>query len=140
VYAFPLRLRQETIGALNLFRAEPGAFDDADISTAQALADVATIGILQERKVTRAEDRADQLQHALHSRVVIEQAKGILAERWDVRPDEAFDALRRYARRQSRRLHDVARQVIAGSVAIEPPGSDGHASPAPSGASLQANG
>lgn len=113
-YAFPLRLRDDCIGALNLYRDEPGDFDDDDARLAQAFADVAAIGILQERKVTRAERRAEQLQHALDSRVVIEQAKGIIAERHGVPLSDAFDALRRHARSNNRRVWDVCHDVIDG--------------------------
>jgi GAF domain-containing protein len=81
VQALPMRLRDQVIGALNLFRADPGTFDQAEVRVGQALADVATIGLLHERNVRRSETVAEQLQAALNSRVVIEQAKGKLAER-----------------------------------------------------------
>lgn len=112
VHAFPLRLREDRIGALNLYRDSPGAFHADDVRLAQALADVAAIGILQERKVRAAEERADQLQHALDSRVVIEQAKGVLAERAGISPAEAFERLRRHARNRSEKVSDVCRLVI----------------------------
>jgi GAF domain-containing protein len=112
VYAFPLRLRDDRIGALNLYRAAPGAFRDEDVRLAQAMADVATIGILQVRKLESAEQRAGQLQHALDSRVVIEQAKGIVSARRDVSVDEAFHAIRRHARSHGRNIHEVARSII----------------------------
>jgi transcriptional regulator with GAF, ATPase, and Fis domain len=113
VVALPLRLRNETIGALNLFRAEPGALLEGDRSLAQALADVATIGILQERGSSRRELLARQLQEALSSRIVIEQAKGVLAERADVHVDAAFQLLRGYARSHGLQLSEVARRVVA---------------------------
>ena len=113
-YAFPLRLRDNCVGALNLYRDEPGAFEDDDVRLAQAFADVATIGILQERKVTRAEQRAEQLQQALDARIVIEQAKGILAERHGVTPGQAFDRLRRHARSNQLRVRDVCHDILAG--------------------------
>src|ERR1700710_1740632 len=81
VHALPLRLRQESIGALNLFHRRPGPLPEADLSLGQALADVATIGILQERAIRRGEVINEQLQTALNNRVIIEQAKGVIAER-----------------------------------------------------------
>jgi transcriptional regulator with GAF, ATPase, and Fis domain len=115
VHALPLRLRASVIGALNLFCAHPGALSDADARTGQALADVATIGILAQRGLYQAELLADQLQQALNSRVTIEQAKGVLAERRGITVDAAFDLLRAYARRRNLHLSDVARQVADGS-------------------------
>ena len=113
VVALPLRLRNETIGALNLFRADPGPLVEEDRSLAQALADVATIGILQERGSSRRERLARQLQEALSSRIVIEQAKGVLAERAGVHVDAAFQLLRSYARSHGLQLSEVARRVVA---------------------------
>ena len=116
VYALPMRLRDETIGALNLFHREPEALTDARLRLAQALADVATIGILQQRAVQRGADLADQLQTALNSRLIIEQAKGVLAEREQVDMATAFDLLRRYARRNRRKLSEVAVAVVSGEL------------------------
>jgi transcriptional regulator with GAF, ATPase, and Fis domain len=113
VVALPLRLRDDTIGALNLFRAAPGALLEGDRSLAQGLADVATIGILQERGSRRREVLARQLQEALTSRVVIEQAKGVIAERLGVHVDEAFELMRGYARPRGQQLSDVARRVVS---------------------------
>lgn len=114
-YAFPLRLRGDRIGALNLYRAEPGPFFPGDIRLAQAFADVASIGILQQRKVSVAEQRSEQLQHALNSRIVIEQAKGVVAERQGIDPNEAFRRLRTYARSHGLKLRDVCTRVMAGA-------------------------
>ncbi|HMD91341.1 MAG TPA: GAF and ANTAR domain-containing protein [Trebonia sp.] len=121
VQALPMRLRDQVIGALNLFRAEPGAFDPADLRIAQALADVATIGLLHERNVRRRETVAEQLQAALNSRVVIEQAKGKLAERLGIDMDRAFTMLRDYARNTNQHLTDVARDFVASGTTEFPP-------------------
>jgi GAF domain-containing protein len=122
VEALPMRLRDQVIGALNLFRAEPGPFNPADLRIAQALADVATIGLLHERNVRRRETVAEQLQAALNSRVVIEQAKGKLAERLSIDMDRAFTMLRDYARNANLHLTDVARDfVTAGTTDFPPP-------------------
>lgn len=110
--AFPLRLRDQTIGALNLLRCPTGDFSEADIALGQALADMAAIGILQERAVADAELRSGQLQHALDSRVVIEQAKGMLAERLDIPAAEAFARMRDHSRSHNTKLREVCRQVI----------------------------
>ena len=121
VEARPMRLRAQVIGALNLFRAEPDPLQPADLRIAQALADVATIGLLQERNVRRSETVAEQLQAALNSRVVIEQAKGKLAERLSIDMDRSFNMLRDYARNTNQRLTDVARAFVEGASAEFPP-------------------
>lgn len=114
VAALPMRLRADTIGALNLFRHRPGMLRAEDLAVGQALADVATIGILQERALRRSEVLAQQLQAALDSRVVIEQAKGVLAERLHIGVDEAFAHLRAYARSANQHLAGVARALLEG--------------------------
>lgn len=119
LHALPLRLRGEPIGTLNLFHREPGPLPAADLALGQALADIATIGILSERAVRRGEVVNEQLQTALTSRVVIEQAKGVLAERGRLSMDDAFDRLRRYARGHNLRLAEVARDVVATELADE---------------------
>ena len=98
VHALPLRLRGEPIGALNLFHRQPGPLPADDLALGQALADMATIGILSERAINRGEVLNEQLQTALNSRVIIEQAKGVLAERGSLGMDAAFDRLRGYSR------------------------------------------
>jgi GAF domain-containing protein len=113
VHALPLRLRGEAIGGMNLFHTRPGPLPAADLRLGQALADIATIGILQERAIRHGEILTEQLQHALNARVVIEQAKGVLAQLGNVPMDLAFDRLRRYARSNNLLLGDVARQVVA---------------------------
>ncbi|MDG4857972.1 GAF and ANTAR domain-containing protein [Streptomyces sp. T-3] len=112
VQAVPMRLRDEVVGALNLFRAAPGPFDPLGASIAQALADVATISLLQQRSTQRNTVLNEQLQTALNSRVLIEQAKGKLAERQNIDMEQAFSALRGYARAHHLRLSDLARAFI----------------------------
>ncbi|MFP3901610.1 MAG: GAF and ANTAR domain-containing protein [Acidimicrobiia bacterium] len=124
VHAVPMRLRDTVIGALNLFQIEPGRMPEADIDTARALADVATIAILQHRATVGSQVVNEGLNHALTSRIVIEQAKGVIAERSGVTMQRAFAALRAYARNRNLRLADVAHGVIDGSLrvpALEPP-------------------
>jgi hypothetical protein len=110
-----MRLREQVIGALNLFRAGPGPFDPADVRIGQALADVATISLLHERGMRRSDTLNEQLQTALNSRVLIEQAKGKLAERLSLDMDQAFTLLRDHARSRNRRLSDLAQAFIDGS-------------------------
>jgi GAF domain-containing protein len=119
VHALPLRLRGEAIGTLNLFHSQPGALPEADLALGQALADVATIGILSERAIRRGEVVTEQLQTALNSRVIIEQAKGVLAQHGGLSMDAAFDRLRRYARTHNARLSEVARKVVETELAAE---------------------
>ncbi|GAA1320597.1 GAF and ANTAR domain-containing protein [Pseudonocardia xinjiangensis] len=111
VHALPLRLRGQAIGALSLFHRTPGPLPPADLALGQALADVATIGILSERVIRRGEVVNEQLQSALTSRVIIEQAKGVIAHQLGLSMDAAFDRLRRHARSNNLRLSEVARQV-----------------------------
>jgi len=118
VHALALRCQDQVIGALNLFGTTPGAFSAVDLVSAQAMADVATIGILQQRAISEARILAEQLQSALNSRVIIEQAKGVLAERAQIDLDEAFGRLRRYARNNNSRLKDVAEAFIDGRVVM----------------------
>ncbi|MEU4242594.1 GAF and ANTAR domain-containing protein [Actinoplanes sp. NPDC026619] len=113
VHAFPLRLRQRVIGALNVFGATTGGnFDDSDVKIMQALADVATIGLMQERTIRRGAVLTEQLQLALNSRIIIEQAKGAIAQVHGVSVDEAFRRIRAYSRNNNRRLTDVAETIV----------------------------
>jgi len=118
VHAIPMRLRDQVIGTLNLFKTKPDELAPAVVVAATALVDVATIGILQERAVRQQEVVAGQLQIALNSRVIIEQAKGVLAERLQVTPDEAFVMLRRYARDHNHPLTKLSDDVIRGTARI----------------------
>ena len=114
--AIPMRLRGQVIGALNLFRTETGSLNDDDVLAAQALADIATIAILQNRETVAKQDLNAQLENALSSRIVIEQAKGMIAERRNIPADTAFTRLRSYARSHNLRLADVARRTIDGTL------------------------
>ena len=114
VTAVPMRLRNQTIGGLNMFSDTATLLAADDRELAQALADVATIGILQQRATHRTSVLAEQLQHALNSRVVIEQAKGVLAERDQLSMEGAFGALRKRARDNNLKLADVALAVVRG--------------------------
>lgn len=111
-HVFPLRLRDRAVGAMNLFHTSRQSLSPQDASLAQALADVATIALLQQRDLGHEQREKTQLQHALSTRIVIEQAKGILAERWTVSPETAYKALRAYARDQQLRVSHCARQII----------------------------
>lgn len=115
-HAVPLRLRGQVIGALNLFRTSTTPLTDEDAALAQALSDIATIGLLHERAFREHQELAEQLQHALDSRVLIEQAKGMLAERAGLSLAEAFATMRSYARCTGRGLSTVAHGVLDGSL------------------------
>jgi GAF domain-containing protein len=114
-HAVPMRLRAQVLGALNLFRAEPTMVERSDLAIAQAFADIATIALLQARAIHESHLVADQLEEALNSRILIEQAKGILSERGGVGMDEAFARLR-FARSRQRYLSDVAQEVVDGGL------------------------
>jgi GAF domain-containing protein len=116
VAAVPMRLRSQIIGALNLFSTDRTPLGQHDLAVAQAMADIATIGILQERTIHDSRAFSGQLEVALDSRVAIEQAKGIVAERNHVAVDEAFQQIRRYARHNNRLLSEIARQISAGTL------------------------
>jgi AmiR/NasT family two-component response regulator len=107
-----MRLREQVIGALNLFGTETGEMSTQDVRIVPGLADVATIGLLQERALRHSEGLTEQLQAALDSRTIIEQAKGTLAQIHGGTPDQAFERLRRYSRRHRAHLSQVARAVL----------------------------
>ncbi|WP_327634353.1 GAF and ANTAR domain-containing protein [Kribbella sp. NBC_00482] len=112
VQALPMRLRNTVLGAVNLFSKTTGELDADTITLGQALADAATIGIVHQRALARQEIVTEQLQTALNSRILIEQAKGFLSHSLDIAVDEAFDILRSYARANNRRLTEVAEDVV----------------------------
>jgi hypothetical protein len=136
VYAFPMRLRNQTIGALNLFSGTELSITDYDHGIAQALADIATIGILQQRSLSQVSLLAEQLQTALASRIMVEQAKGVVAEYSGVDMGAAFEALRSYSRKNHVKLGDVATRLVSRDLLpellieinpdrrIQPPASD----------------
>jgi uncharacterized protein YigA (DUF484 family) len=117
-HAFPLRLRSQTIGAVNLFSRANLRLDDSEIAVAQGLADIATIGLLQQRAVRHHEVLAEELHTALNSRIVIEQAKGMLAERTGLDVAASFSLMRDYSRRERRLLLDTAERVIEGTLSV----------------------
>lgn len=114
-HALPLRLRDTVVGALNLFADTPEPLADADVDLGRSLAEAAAIGILHQRAVAHGAEATVQLQRALTSRIMIEQAKGVLAERMQVHVDDAFTVLRDHARRHSLPLSEVARAVAEGA-------------------------
>lgn len=120
--AFPLRLRSQTVGALNLFGTGTALLDPPALAIGQALADVATIGLLHERAMRESRLLAEQLQIALDSRITLEQAKGVLAQQTGLSIDQAFEVLRTFARRHNLRLVEVARRVVAGELSGGSPG------------------
>ena len=112
VHAFPMRLREQVLGGLNVFHSTREEVTPEDMRVLQSLADMATIALIQERAVARAELVTEQLQLALNSRIVVEQAKGAVARAFGISVDEAFDVLRTHARQSRQRLTDVAHQVV----------------------------
>lgn len=120
VHAVPLRLRETTIGSLNLFHEKRGELSEFDLNAAQALADVATIGILQERTIQESEQVRQQLQHALDSRVVIEQAKGVVSYLNRISVSDAFALIRSYARSQRLGIGLVAEDIVARRLTLSP--------------------
>jgi GAF domain-containing protein len=114
--ALPLRLREATLGALNLLSVTRTPMGEADVIVARAFADLATLSIVQHRATAEAQRLTEQLSGALTSRVIIEQAKGVISERASVDLAEAFSRLRNYARNSNRRLTDVAEAAVDGSL------------------------
>ena len=118
VHSLPMHLRGRTIGALNLFRAETGSLPDESARLAQGLADVATIAILQHRSARDATTLNSQLSHALNSRIIIERAKGMVAQTLDCDMDHAFSELRRFSRNHNLGITVVAAQVVGREIAV----------------------
>jgi GAF domain-containing protein len=118
VHALPMRLRKDSIGALSLLENDQSSLDERDIQAAQALADIATIGILQNRAIRESESVRHQLQGALDSRVVIEQAKGVVSYTHDLSMDEAFRRIRTYSRDSHRPISEVAREIVSRRIIV----------------------
>jgi GAF domain-containing protein len=130
VHAVPLRFQEQTLGAMNLFRSEPVGLGSTDRTIAQALAEVATVAILGQRTIRRSEEVAEQLQAALNSRVLIEQAKGMLAQQGGLAMAAAFAVLRQHARRTNQRVTEAARAVVDATLTLDAmSGPDGARSP-----------
>ncbi|WP_030017236.1 GAF and ANTAR domain-containing protein [Streptomyces monomycini] len=115
-HALPMRLRSRTVGVLALFSGTAAPLGEQDGAFVRSLADLLAVTAVQCKSLERSHAERTQLQHALSSRVVIEQAKGMLAERWTTTVDEAFTVFRAYARAHRRRLPDLARQVVDGTL------------------------
>jgi GAF domain-containing protein len=115
-HALPMRLRGRLIGVMNLFCQRQTRLSQEDIDLGQALCDVATVGLLQERTIREGEVLAEQLQSALNSRILIEQAKGVLAERAGVDIGRSFAMMREHARRHHQQLRQVAVGIIEGTI------------------------
>jgi GAF domain-containing protein len=115
-HALPMRLRGQVIGALNLFNDKPVQLSDSDLTVAQAMADVATIGLLHQRNTHEQTVLSEQLQTALHSRVLIEQAKGALAAHTQLDVNQACHKMRAYARGNNLTLTDVATAIMDGAM------------------------
>jgi ANTAR domain/GAF domain len=124
VHTIPMRGHQTTIGALSLFGVRAGRLDQATADLAQLLADVVTLAILQHHTIRDARERTQQLQRALTSRVVIEQAKGVLSQRYGVDTDAAFTLLRNHARAHNMRLSTLADAVVHRVDGLPPPIED----------------
>jgi GAF domain-containing protein len=123
VHAFPMRLRDKVIGALNVFGEGPLPLNDGDVRLVQALADIATISIIQERAIAHAEMLTEQLQGALNTRIVVEQAKGVVSRTYGIGVDAAFELLRSHARRNHLRLGALAHDIVTGAAEVPAPGS-----------------
>jgi hypothetical protein len=119
VHAIPLQLRSQTLGGLNMFSDVPEALGDRDFAVASALAQIATISIVQHRSSSGQDATIAQLQRALDSRVVIEQAKGVISQQRGVPMDEAFSLLRTHSRRQQAGLKDIAAKIVERQLVLE---------------------
>lgn len=116
VAGLPMPVHARRIGALDLWSVEPREWTDDELRVGQVLANMASGYVLNNLELSESRDLAEQLQHALNSRVIVEQAKGLLAGRRGISPTEAFDLLRRQARSTGTRLHDVCQRVVDGEL------------------------
>lgn len=119
VHAFPLRHQDDVVGVLNIFDHHATPLSECDVRITQALGDIVTFAIIKNRELHHATNVGGQLQHALNSRIAIEQAKGILSERLQIDMGHAFAALRQYSRNHNERIADTARRVVARSLAAD---------------------
>lgn len=119
VHSFALRADNQCVGALNMYSSAAADFGDAEVEAGMVLADVCTTYILNSRTLAESYKLAGQLQRALDSRVVIEQAKGKLAEQLQVSVTEAFEVMRRHARNNGRKLHEIAAEIVEGTLRLE---------------------
>ena len=118
VHALPMHLRGITVGALNMFRVDTGSLHEEDVLVAQALADVATIAIIQHQASVSAAVLNSQLSEALNSRIIIEQAKGKVSEASGLDMDRSFQRIRNHARNHNLRLTELARGIAEGTTSI----------------------
>jgi GAF domain-containing protein len=118
VLATPMKLRGKILGTMNLFGITAGEVTPRDAAVAQALADVATIGILQERVIQEGHLIEGQLHRALDSRILIEQAKGVIANELSLSMDDAFNLLRKYARDRNLTISSVSEQVSNRAISV----------------------
>jgi GAF domain-containing protein len=119
VNALPMKLRGVIVGSLGLFHRDTQRIRDLDLAAAKALADVATIAILQHRAASEAQVLNEQLHQALNSRIAVEQAKGMIAAREDISMEDAFAMLRNHARNHNMRLKDLAQSISDGALAAK---------------------
>ena len=119
VFAFPMKVRDTCIGAINLYRSAPGPLEHDDVEAGTSLSDVATAYVVNSRTLSHANTLAEQLQYALDARIVIEQAKGKLSERLGIDPSDAFELIRRVARSRHRPVRDIARDVMDETLRLE---------------------
>lgn len=119
VYSFPMRLDSQIIGACNLYSDRPGKFNDEQVEVGEVLADVATSYVINARDIEQKDLLTRQLQHALDSRVLIEQAKGFVTARAGVDPIDAFELIRGYARRNQQQVRMVAYALLRGDLPVE---------------------
>ncbi len=118
VATLPMPVGERRIGGLSLYRAEPHEWTDDEIQAGQGLANMASAYVLNHKALSESRTLTGQLSSALDSRIIVEQAKGLLAGRHDITPNKAFGRLRRHARSNGRRLHDVCHEVVEGSLKL----------------------
>ncbi|UFU02236.1 GAF and ANTAR domain-containing protein [Ruania suaedae] len=118
VAGMPMKLAGNAVGALNMYHAEPHIWDDSDLLAARALSNMATAYLIHSSTLSQQNQLSDQLQHALDSRVLIEQAKGVLTQTHALTLTEAYELLRRNARNNGRKVREVADDVVEGRLQL----------------------